>query len=79
MNKKGTTDDMDWDVMRREEVHDQQNDYEKLDICTIYILSCYWKSTTGNMMLRITGLNGLSEDVAEADDGNIDYPYTFSL
>ena len=44
MNDKGTTDEMDWDSMGQEKVHDQQNDADKLDICPIDILSCYWKS-----------------------------------
>ena len=30
-------------------------------------------------MLQITRLNGLSEDVVEADDVNIDYPDTLAL
>ena len=60
-------------------MHDQQNDAGKLDICPIYILSCYWKFTTGKLMLQITGLGGLSEDVVESDDVNIDYPDTLAL
>ena len=55
------------------------NDAYKLDICPIDILSCYWKSTNGKLMLQITGLNGLSEDMVEADDVKIDYPDTISL
>ena len=41
MNEKGTTDDMDWATMGQEEVKYQHNDAGKLDICLIYILSCY--------------------------------------
>ena len=48
------------------------NDAEELDICPIDILLCYWKSATEKLMLRITGLNGISEDVVEADDVKID-------
>ena len=61
MNDKGTTDEMDWASMGLEEVDNQQNDADKLDICPIDILSCYWNSTNGKLMLQITGLNGLAK------------------
>ena len=41
VNEKGTTDDMDWAAMGKEEVQNQQNDSDELDICPIDILSCY--------------------------------------
>ena len=41
VNNNGTADDMDWATMGQEEVKYQQNDAGKLDICLIYILSCY--------------------------------------
>ena len=65
--------------MGQEEVQYHQNDYDKLDICLIDILSCYWKSSNGKLMLQITGLNGLSKDVVEADDVKIDYPNTIYI
>ena len=63
VNKKGTTDEMDWSEMGQEEVQDQQNDADKLDIFLIDILSCYCKPNSGKLMLRITRWNGLGEDV----------------
>ena len=57
MNDKGTTDEMDWAAMLQEEVQDQPNDADKLGICPIDILSCYWKSSNGKLMLWIIGLN----------------------
>ena len=71
MNDNGPTDDMDWSAIGQEEVQDQQNYAEKLDIFPIDILLCYWKSSNGKLMLRITGLNGLSEDTVEAADVKI--------
>ena len=65
--------------MRQEEVQYQQNDADKLDICPIDILSCYWKSYNGKLMLRTTGLNGIGEDTVEADDVNIYYPDTLAI
>ena len=65
--------------MRQEEVQYQQNDADKLDICPIDILSCYWKSYNGKLMLRITGFNGLGKDTLEADDVKIEYPDTLAL
>ena len=79
VNEKGAKDDMDWAVMEQEEVHDQKNYADELDICPIDILLCYWKSATEKLMLRITGLNGISEDVVEADDVKFDYPDTLAL
>ena len=55
------------------------NDAYKLDICPIDILSCYWKSSNGTLMLQITGLDGIGEDTVEADDMKIYYPDTLTL
>ena len=65
--------------MGQEEVQYQQNDADEIDICPIDILSCYWKSYNGKLMLRITGFNGLDEYTVETDDVNIDYPYTLAI
>ena len=79
VNENGTTDEMKWAAMGQEEVQDQHNDADEIDICLIDILLCYWKSSIVNLMLRITGFNGLGEDTVEADDVNIDYPDTLAL
>ena len=79
VNEKGTRYEMDWAAMGREEVQDQQNDADELEISPIDILQYYWKSTNGKLMLRKTRLNGLSEDLVEADNVNIDYPDTLAL
>ena len=38
LNEKGTTDDIDWAAMGKEEVNDNNNDAVELDICLIDIL-----------------------------------------
>ena len=63
VNEKETTDEMNISAMGPEEVQDQQNDADVIDIFPIDILSCRWKPNSGKLMLQITGLNGLSEDV----------------
>ena len=60
-------------------MQDQQNDADELDICPIYILSCYWNSSNDKLMLLITWLDGIGEDTVEADDVKIDYPDTLPL
>ena len=57
----------------------KQNDAEELGICPIDILLCYWKSSNVQIMLYITGLCGLGDDIVEADNVNIDYPDTLAL
>ena len=47
VNENGKTDDMNWATMGKEEMQYQQNDADKLDISTIDILLCYWKSSNG--------------------------------
>ena len=79
MNEKGITDEMDWSAIGKEEVQDHQNNADELDILLIDILSCYWKFSNGKLMLRITGLNGLSEYVVEANDVKIYYPDILAL
>ena len=59
VNKIGTTDEMDWSEMGQEEVKYQLNYAEKSDRFLIDILSHYWKSSNGKLVLRITGLYGL--------------------
>ena len=58
---------------------DQLNDADKYDICLIDIISHYWKSYNGKLMLRITGLYGLGEELAEVDDVKTEYPETLAL
>ena len=79
VDKNGTTDEIDWASMVQEEVQDHQNDADKLYICPINILLCYWRSYNGKLMLRITGLNGLYEDKIKADNVKIYYPDTLAL
>ena len=79
VNENGTTDEMDWAAMLQEEVQDQHNDADKLGICPIDILSCYWKSSNGKLMLWITGLDGIVKDTVEANNVRIDYPDTLDL
>ena len=58
---------------------DQQNDADVLDICPVDILSYYWKPNNGMLILRITGLNGLCEDVIKTEDVKVDYPDALDL
>ena len=60
-------------------MQDQQNDADILDICPVDILSCYWEPNNGILMLRITGLNGLGEDVINTEYVKFDYPDIFAL
>ena len=78
-NEKGKTDDMDWYAMRQEEAKDQKNNADRLDICLLDIISCYWKPNNGMLMLRITGLNRLGEYVIKAEDVKVDYPDTLAI
>ena len=65
--------------MVKEEDQDQNNDSEVLDIYSVYIISCYWKPNNGMLMLRITGLNGLGEDLIKAEYVKVDYPDALAL
>ena len=79
VNENEKTDDMDWDSMGQEDVQDQHIDADVLDICPIDILSCNWKTNSGKLMIRITGLNGLGEDAVEAEDVKVDYSDKLAL
>ena len=79
MNEKGTKNDMDWSVMVQEEAQDQKNDSDVLDIYLVDIIVCYWKSNNGMLMLRITGLNRLGEDVIKYEYVKVDYPDALDL
>ena len=57
LNENGTTDDMDWAEIGQKEVQYQQNDADKLDICPIDILSCYWKCSNANSANNWFGWN----------------------
>ena len=70
---------MDWSAMVQEEAQDQKNDSDVLYIYLLDIISCYWKPKNGMLMLRITGLNGLGEDVIMAEYVKVDYPYALAL
>ena len=76
VNKNGTMDEMDWYEMVQEEVQYQMNDADKSDICEIDIISHYWESNNGNLMVKVSGLYGIGDDTVEAEYVNIDYPYT---
>ena len=60
-------------------MQDQLNDAEKYDISAIQIISHYWKSASGKLIAKDTGLYGLGDEAVEADDVEIDYPDTLSL
>ena len=77
--QKGATGEMNWSEMGQEEVQDQKNDADVLDICPVYILSCYWKPNNGMLMLQITGLDGIGEDVIKAEDVKVDYSDALAL
>ena len=64
---------MDWSAMGQEEVQDQLNYAGKLDICPVDILSCYWRPEDGMLMLRTTGLYGLSDEPMDADNFRVYY------
>ena len=60
-------------------MQDQLNDAEKYDISAIQIISHYWKSASGKLMVKVTGLHGPGDEEVESDDVNIDYPDTLAL
>ena len=60
-------------------MQDQLNDADKPDISMIYILSHYWISTSGNLVVKVTRLHGIGGEAVEADDVNIDYLDTLAL
>ena len=70
---------MDWSAMVQEENQDQKNDSDVLDIYPVDIISCYWKPNNGMLMLRITGLNGLGEDLIKAEYVKVYYPDALAL
>ena len=74
MNDKGTKNEIDWSAMVQEEEQYQKNDSDVLDIYLLDIIACYWKPDNGMLMLWITGLNGLGEDVIKAEYVKVDYP-----
>ena len=39
----------------------------------------YWKSASGKLMVKVTELHGIGDEVVEADDVNISYPETLVL
>ena len=65
--------------MVQEEAQDKMNDSDILDIYMVDIIACYWKPNNGMLMLRITGLNGLGEDVIKAEYVKVDYPDALDL
>ena len=79
LNNNRTTGYMAWDAMGLEEVQNQLNDAEKYDISAIDILLRFWKSASGELMVKVTGLHGLGGEAVEADDVNIEYPDTLTL
>ena len=79
MHEKETKNEMDWYAMVQEEAQDQKNDSDVLDIYLLDIIACYWKPNNGMLMLRITGLNGLGEDVIKAEYVKVDYPDALAL
>ena len=79
MNEKGTKNDMYWYVMVQEEAQDQKNDSDVLYIYLVENIACYWKHNNGILMLRITGLNGLGEDLIKAEYVKVYYPDTLAL
>ena len=78
-NKNGTTDEMAWAAMGKQEVQDQLNDSDKPDISAIDILSHYQKYYSGKLMVKVTGLYGIGNEAVEAGDVKIDYPDTLVL
>ena len=46
--------------------------------CNRYFLH-YWKSASGKLMVKVTELHGIGDEVVEADDVNINYPETLVL
>ena len=64
---------MAWAEMGQEDVKDQLNESDKSDISVIDIISYYWKSSDGNLMVKVAGLHVLGDDTVEAGDVNIYY------
>ena len=60
--------------MVQEEAQDQKNDSDVLEIYLVDIIVCYWKPNNGMLMLRITGLNGLGEDIIKSEYVKVYYP-----
>ena len=79
VNEEGVTDEMGCYAMGQEKVQDQLNDAEKLDICPVDILSCYWRPEDEKLMLGITGLLGIGEYLMEDDFMRVDYPDDLAL
>ena len=70
---------MDWSAMVQEEAQDKMNDSDILDIYMVDIIACYWKPNNGMLMLWMTGLNGLGEEVIKAEYVKVDYPDALDL
>ena len=79
VNEKGTTYDMDWSEMGKEEVQDQLNDADVLGIFPVDIIFCFWKPNNEILMLRVAGLDGLGEDVMKDEDMKVDYPNELAI
>ena len=60
-------------------MQDQLNDADTFDIFLVDILPCYWNPDDGKLMLWITGLSGLGEDVMKAEDMKFYYSDTLAL
>ena len=60
-------------------MQDQLNDADTFDIFLVDILPCYWNPDDGKLMLWITGLSGLGEDVMKAEDMKFYYSDTLVL
>ena len=71
VDNNGNTDEMAWYSTRQEEVKDQLNDSEKSDISAIDIISRYWKSSNGKLMVKVTRLHVLDDDTVETGYVNI--------
>ena len=65
--------------MVQEEAQDQKNDFEVLDIYPVDVISCYWKPSNGVLMLWITRLNGIGEDIIKSEYVKVDYPDAIAL
>ena len=57
-------------------MQDKMNDSDKSDISAIYIISHYWKSASGKLMVKVSGLHIICDETVEDEDVNIDYPET---
>ena len=78
-NKEVITDKKAWATMGQEGVQYQIKDANKYDISDIYILSHYWKPSTGTLMVRVNGLYTLGDYVVKSEDVKVEYPDTLSL